>query len=303
MSKSKNIRNIIQETTGLFEENGIENARFEVEIILSYLLKTNQTEIYLHLNQNLNQDEIKKFRKFIQKRIKKIPLAYIIGQQPFRYLNLKVSKDVMIPRFETELLVDQAIKRAQEIIDVDGRGSYLLDLGTGSGAIALSLAKEVEGIKVYATDISNKALLIAKENATLNNLQGKVEFFLSDLFDNIPGNIKFDIIVCNPPYIAEIEYRHLQKEVKLEPKEALWGGLGGIEFIEKITNRAPYYLAEKGCLLMEIGEKQASKVRDIFKRTHAYENIKVLKDLSERDRIIEAQKANKCKNTSTKHQK
>lgn len=290
MSELKTLKTIIQETTSLFQEKGIKNAKFEVEIILSRLLKITRTEIYLHLNRNLTPDEIKKFRKFVQKRIKGVPLAYLIHQQPFRYLDLKVSSSVMIPRFETELLAGQAIKRAQEIINKDDRKPYLLDLGTGSGAVALSLAKEVEGIKVYATDISNKAIRMAKENARLNNLQGKVEFFQSDLFGNVPKEIKFDVVACNPPYVAENEYKHLQKEVKFEPKEALWGGVGGIKFIEKVTNEAPYYLAEKGYLMMEIGQKQASRVRNIFKRTHAYENIIIFKDLSGKDRIIEAQK-------------
>lgn len=203
-------------------------------------------------------------------------LHILFGYKEFMKLNFKVNENVLIPREDTEILVQEAIKLDKKNI---------LDMCTGSGCIAISLAKYVKNARVIGVDVSTKALEIAKVNADLNGVL--VEFIKSDLFENVQG--KYDLIISNPPYIRTDVTKTLQEEVKREPIQALDGGIDGLDFYRTISNKARNFLNENGYLAFEIGYDEASNVSDILKK-YKYKNIRLIKDLSENDRVIIAQK-------------
>ena len=217
------------------------------------------------------------------------PLQYIIGKASFLGLEFKVTEDVLIPRPETEVLV-------YTVIDIvhDSRftihDSRILDLGTGSGCIAISLTKNLADCKIIASDISDKALDVARENAAMNGVSGRIEFIKSDLFDDIKG--KFDIIASNPPYISRPEFTALQKEVLMEPRVALDGGDDGLSFYRKIAVKAPEHLKKGGYLVMEIGFGQAPLIKEIIRGIEGFEVLAVKEDQYEVDRIIVARWTN-----------
>jgi len=217
------------------------------------------------------------------------PLQYIIGKASFLGLEFKVTEDVLIPRPETEVLVYTVI----DIVHASRftlNASRILDLGTGSGCIAISLTKNLADCKIIASDISDKALDVARENAALNGVSGRIEFIKSDLFDDIKG--KFDIIASNPPYISRPEFTELQKEVLMEPRVALDGGDDGLSFYRKIAVKAPEHLKKGGYLVMEIGFGQAPLIKEIIRGIEGFEVLAVKEDQYEVDRIIVARWTN-----------
>ena len=195
-------------------------------------------------------------------------------------LSFYVDENVLIPRPDTEILVEEAISICKK-----NNYTKILDLCTGSGAIAVSLAKYLENVDITAVDISNNALKIAKRNARSNNVEEKITFIESDLFDNLSNN-KYDIIVSNPPYIKKEEINYLDKEVKREPRLALDGGMDGLDFYRKIAQNAFKYLNNKGTLCLEIGFNQKEKVINLLKKEGKYTNIYCKKDLGQNDRCL-----------------
>ena len=219
-----------------------------------------------------------KYLSRIEKRKKHIPLQYIINKQNFYGLDFYVDESVLIPRYDTENIVDRIVKDCKE-----NKCLSVLDLCTGSGCIAVSL-KKCGFEKVYAADISDKALAVAKHNAKLNNAD--IIFLQSDLYENFPKEIRFDIIVSNPPYISTDEIAKIEKQVRdFEPKLALDGGRDGLDFYKKIINLSKNFLNNKGRLYLEIGYDQSKDVVDLAKK-EGYDNIVIIKDLSGRDRGI-----------------
>lgn len=231
--------------------------------------------------KEFSEKELTEINNAIEKRLKHIPLAYIFGKTEFYGLNFIVDENVLIPRIDTEILIEKLIDE----INARSGDIEILDIGTGSGAIAVTVAKETK-VKVTAVDVSPKALEIAKQNAKLNQVE--VEFILSDLFENV-GERKFDIIVSNPPYIETDEIDKLMPEVKdFEPILALDGGESGLEFYEKIVNSAPKFLKPNGKLFFEIGYNQGESVPNLMKGE--FKNIKVIKDYSNNDRVVMGEK-------------
>lgn len=227
--------------------------------------------------KEFSDEELEKINKAVEKRVKHVPLGYIFGKTNFYGLDFVVSKDVLIPRIDTEILVEAVIKE----IKSRNRETSVLDIGTGSGAIAITINKET-GAKVTAVDVSENALEIAKKNNELNNCS--VQFVKSDLFDNIP-DLKVDIIVSNPPYIESAEIDKLMPEVKdFEPILALDGGESGLEFYEKITKQAKSHLNSGGKIYFEIGYNQGESVSSLLKKE--FKNVYVLKDYSNNDRVV-----------------
>lgn len=228
------------------------------------------------------------------------PLQYIIGKEKFFGLDFMVNEDVFIPRPETEVLVNTAldiIRGARDkppALQADrpggGQGARVLDLCTGSGCIAISLTKNAPGCKIFASDISDEALSIAKENARYNGVGDEITFIKSDLFAEIEG--VYDIIVSNPPYVARSEFATLQKEVLKEPRIALDGGEDGLNFYRSIFSNAGRYLKNGGYLLMEIGFGQRKAIKDIMKRFKNFKLIDVKEDQYSIDRVILAQWTN-----------
>ena len=243
----------------------------------SDVLCFNKSQLYLNTDYILSDDELTKFIDYFNRRLKNEPIAYIVGKCEFMGLDFLLDENTLIPRGDTEILVEKAI----EIIN-DNNFKDVLDIGTGSGDIAISLAKYCN-INVDAVDINVNALDMAKKNASLNATKN-INFIQSDIFSNI--NKKYDIIVSNPPYIKTNEILKLETNVKdFEPLLALDGGESGLIFYENIINNSKNYLNENGYLLFEIGYEQAEDVEKILKN-NSFNNIKVLKDLSGLDRVI-----------------
>jgi len=277
-------KDFFNKSINYFKENNIENPKLEVEMIFSEVLKIERILISLNLNREISNEEKNKIRYMLKERaIKKRPIQYIIGYEGFYGRNFNVNESVLIPRPETELLVEECIKLAKE-----KNYKTALDIGTGSGAIALSLAKEIENLKVLACDISQEALDIAQINA--KNLEANnVKFVLSNVFENIKYK-EFDLIVSNPPYIPESEYKELQVEVKShEPKLALTAEKEGYYFYNLISYLAPSFMAKGGTLAYEVGHNQAYKVKDFMEKNN-FINIRILKDYQGIDRMVIGEK-------------
>lgn len=272
------ILDVLNWTANYFKSKKIPNSRLDAELIISHSLNIKRLELYLKFDQPLLNSERDKIRSLVKRRIKREPLQYIVGDVDFYNCTLLVNPSVLIPRPETEFMVEK-------IINDEYKPSKLLDLCTGSGAIAISLKKEMKNVIVTASDISREALKTAKLNAQNNDV--KIEFIESDLFQNI--NKKYDLIVSNPPYVAEDVYQNLESEIFYEPKIALVTEDKGLKIYKTILDKVHNYLNENGVIYFEIGEEQALKITN-YAENHGFRNIEVIKDLAGKDRIIRMEK-------------
>ena len=255
--------------------------RLDVETLLQKALGVDRLYILLNLDKDLSEDEEKTFNKFIEERLNNRPIAYIVGNREFMGLDFYVQEGVLIPRPDTEVLVEEVIELAKDKGQIE-----ILDIGTGSGAITVSLAKYLENAKLTSVDISEIALEIAKKNAISNNVEDRINFVKSDLFSSLNKNQKFDIIVSNPPYIKREVIDTLDKQVKdFEPYNALEGGIDGLDFYRAITTQAKDYLKEGGVLAYEVGHDQSEDVSKLMEMD-GYTNIYTLKDLQQIDRVV-----------------
>jgi len=254
MAETWSVLRLLEWTAGYFTTQGIESPRLDAELLLGDVLKLNRVGLYLHFDRPLNADELTAYRALVKRRAAREPLAYIRGHCEFWSLSLQVSPAVLIPRPDTEVLVEEALK----LLPQAGR---VLDIGTGSGAIAIAIAHERPQADVAAIDISAAALKVAEANALDNGVQ--VHFAAGDL-DRLEGG-PFDLLVSNPPYIAEKERATLMPEVgRFEPHQALFSGADGLAAIRRIVAQAPALLADNGWLLLEVGYDQAVAVRDLL---------------------------------------
>ena len=252
-----------------------DEADIEAAILLEFVCNTERGDLFSHPERLVNEDEEKKYFSLIERRNEKEPVQYITGKTYFYGLEFFCDKSVLIPRFDTEVLVEEIIKRAP-------KDSKLLDLCTGSGCIAVCVKHERDDIAVSASDISEDALFVAEKNRDKYNLD--INFIKSDLFENIED--KFDIIVSNPPYIPTKVVGELEEKVKdFEPKGALDGGEDGLDFYKKIAKEAADYLKGESILLMEIGFDQGEDVTNILLQ-NGYINTEVIKDLNGLDRVV-----------------
>ena len=255
--------------------------RLDVETLLQKALGIDRLYILLNLDKDLSEDEEKTFNKFIEERLNNRPIAYIVGNREFMGLDFYVQEGVLIPRPDTEVLVEEVIEIAKDKGQIE-----ILDIGTGSGAITVSLAKYLENAKLTSVDISEIALEIAKKNAISNNVEDRINFVKSDLFSSLNKNQKFDIIVSNPPYIKREVIDTLDKQVKdFEPYNALEGGIDGLDFYRAITTQAKDYLKEGGVLAYEVGHDQSEDVSKLMEMD-GYTNIYTRKDLQQIDRVV-----------------
>lgn len=255
------------------KERNIEEPILKARILLAYILDISKEKLILQYDKEIVPNKEIIYLEKIQDLANNVPLQYITHKQEFMKLNFYVDENVLIPRADTEILVEEVIKIAKSNIEI-------LDLCTGSGGIAISLAKYTKA-NVYASDISENAILIAEKNAKKNN--AKVEFILSNMFDSI--NKKFDIIVSNPPYIETSTINILDEIVKKEPVIALDGGADGLKYYRIIAEYAKKYLKPNGYVCLEIGYNQKKSVSEILKKEN-YKNIKCIKDLNGQDRVI-----------------
>jgi len=260
----------------------IEDSAIQARVLLCYILKCNKQDLIIKANEEINIYDTKEYIDMIDKVISGKPLQYLINNQEFMKMNFYVDENVLIPQPDTEILVEQVIKYSNKL---QKKEIKILDLCTGSGAIAVSLAKYIQNCDVYATDISNKALQIAKLNAERNCVHKKIIFIESDMFNNIDTN-QFDIIVSNPPYIKTEVIDKLDVQVQNEPYIALDGGKDGLKFYKEIINNSYKYLTNKAKLFLEIGFDQKEELLELLKKSNQYENFECIKDFSGNDRVI-----------------
>lgn len=284
------VRRVLEWTAGYFRRGGIQAARFEAETLLAHALKTERLKLYLQPQRPLSAEERARFRELVQKRRAGTPLAYLLGTVEFLDATLKVNEAVLIPRPETEELVEQILRDLSP--DLGCEDFRVLDLGTGSGAIAIAIARQWPGASVLAVDVSLRALMLAHQNARLNGVAERVAFACSDWFSALRG--LFHLIVSNPPYIPTERLVTLPGEVRAhEPREALDGGPQGLREIERIVRQAPGFLHPGGRLYLEIGADQAEETRALFEETAAFSRIEILSDLAGKERIVRAIRHNK----------
>ncbi|MCI8965637.1 MAG: peptide chain release factor N(5)-glutamine methyltransferase [Clostridia bacterium] len=278
-----NIKQLIDYGEKELIKNNIDEALLKSKILMEYCLGKTREYILINLSKEIDDTVEEKFKELINRAIKNEPIQYILGKQEFMGLEFKVNENVLIPRADTEILVLETIDIINNFINKKEKIN-VLDMCTGSGAIIISLAKYLknENINFYASDISEKAIDVAIRNSKKNEV--KVEFIKSNLFEKIE-NIKFDLIVSNPPYIETDIINNLNEDVKNEPIIALDGGEDGLEFYRKIAKDAKYFLEDNGYLCLEIGYNQRENVIEILKSNN-YKDIYYKKDLSQNDRIV-----------------
>ena len=255
--------------------------RLDVETLLQKVLDVDRLYILLNLDKSLSDDEEKLFNKFIEERLSNRPIAYIVENREFMGLDFYVKEGVLIPRPDTEVLVEEVIELCKDKGPIN-----ILDIGTGSGAITVSLAKYLVNAKITSVDISDIALEIGEKNAQSNDVDDRITFIKSDLFTNIDKDMKFDIIVSNPPYIKKEVIETLDKQVKdFEPYNALEGGIDGLDFYRAITTQGKNYLNKGGILAYEVGHDQSEDVSKLMEK-NGYTNIYTRKDLQQIDRVV-----------------
>lgn len=264
----------------MLKSNKIDSPKLKARLLLQYILDLKREQIIIYDNREITQGQERAYMQNIEKLIKGTPLQHITNTQEFMKMNFYVNSDVLIPRPDTEVLVEEVIKLAKT-----KRNPTILDLCTGSGAIAVSLAKYLPNAQIYAADISKKALEVAKINAENNDVADRIKFIKSDIFEKLEG-MKFDIIVSNPPYIKTAVIKTLDHEVQEEPVIALDGGKDGLKFYRQIVEEAYSHLKYESYLCFEIGYDQKEEVTEIIKNAKVYSGTYCKKDLYANDRVI-----------------
>ena len=278
-------------------ERGIENARLDAELLLASVLGLNRLELYLQHDRPLTSEEKEAYREAIRRRLRREPLQYITGVAHFRELELRVDPRVLIPRPETEVLVGEVLAWAESRVAERGGGELsAVDVGTGSGAIALSLAEEGPFGRVVATDISADALDVARENARRLGLDGKVEFRQGAEWSALGPDERFDVVVSNPPYIAEAERDELEPEVRdWEPASALFAPEEGMAVLAALVEGGAERLEPGGLLALEVGLGQAEQVAAWIEAADEYDDSRIIRDLAGRERVVLATRRNLAK--------
>ncbi len=276
----KTVLEILTLSTDYLKHKKIENPRRQAEEIISDALDIQRLQLYMEFDRPLTDEELDLCRKRLARRGKGEPAQYIRGEVQFYHCTLKVTPDVLIPRQETEILVDKVVKYLEK---VPREGKILWDICSGSGCIGIALKKRFPELEVTLSDISSKALDIAKENARLNQVD--IDFQQGDFFEPFNGK-RADFIICNPPYVTQEEYHNLQTEVKdYEPLIALVGGEKGIEFYERLAQEAPNFLQPGGKVWLEIGDKQKEAINALF-ASPDWKTCRCELDWSNRDRFF-----------------
>lgn len=279
------IQRLLAWTTQYFQNHEIESPRLDAELLLAKVLHKQRIFLYTDFEEIVNPEELALFKSFIQKRVKGISTAAIIGEKEFMGLTFHVNEDVLIPRPDTETWLEKVIQYHRN----DG-AIEVADLGTGSGAILLSFlyyCKEAKGVGI---DISEKALAVAKENGKELAMEERAAWILGDYIDALPEGVLYDGILSNPPYIPRADIAHLQEEVKYEPMLALDGGEDGLVFYRRLAEKAAAHLKEGGFLAVEFGIHQWEEILSLLKETGAFEDFEVIKDYGDIERAIYCRK-------------
>ena len=278
---------IIRRSSEFLEKKGVESPRLQIELMLAHVLQMPRLKLYLNFERLLNEAELNRLREMVKRRAAREPLQHILGSASFCGLEIKCSRAALIPRPETELLAE----RAWQFLSVlNSQPTSVLDLGTGTGCLAVAIAKKVPAT-VHAIDVSTEALALARENAALHEVAERIAFHHGDAFAALPGAMQFDLIVSNPPYIASEEIATLDAEVRdFDPKLALDGGADGLNFYRRIAAEAPPFLKPGGRLMVEFGDGQAPELEKIFSG-EKWIVEEIVADYSSRPRILIARRS------------
>lgn len=268
-------------STDYLEKKKIDSPRLNAELLLADILKCRRIDLYLKFDQPLKEVEVDKYREFISRRGKFEPLQYVTGKTEFYGLTFNVTPDVLIPRPETEFLIEEILKLFGARNDL-----RILDIGTGSGNIPVVLAKKITNAQITTIDISEKAVQVAKQNARLNEAESKIDFLIGDITQLNSNGLYYDIIVSNPPYISADEYPTLQHEITMhEPSIALTDSEDGLKFYRTIAGKAKGNLKKGGSIFFELGKGQHTEVQKILEE-NGFINISIVKDYQQIERVI-----------------
>lgn len=279
MNKIWTIGALLQWTQQYFAGKGIDSPRLDAEILLAHVLHKERIYLYAHYDEPLNGEELAAYRAMVKKRADRLSVAHILGTKAFMGLDFKVSEDVLIPRPETEMLVETVVTAAE------GTAPVIIDIGTGSGAIVLSLLHYLPQATGTGVDISSKALAIAAENGRSLGLDDRVTWIESDLFTQVPP-CTCDWLVSNPPYLTQGDMEQLQPEVRHDPALALYGGADGLDIYRRLAKESPAFVKRGGHCIVEIGAGQTQDVSAIFTADGAYEHEKTVKDYGGIERVL-----------------
>lgn len=283
------IGKILKWTENFFAERGIESSRLDAEVLLAHVLNKERIYLYVHFDEPLQAGELASFRELVKKRAARIPVAYLTGEREFMGLKFKVSKDTLIPRPDTEILVQAAV---DALTKIGGNEIHFADIGTGSGAIALSILKFIPAATAETVDIAAGALKIAKENAVNLGVADRITFHNGDLLAPLTkGSNSYSAIISNPPYIPQKDIATLAPEVKnAEPLTALAGGEDGLDFYRRLTADAPQLLIAGGFIALEVGINQAAAVAALAKNNPLInaDTVKIIKDYAGIERVVMA---------------
>ena len=284
------IKRLLNWTTEYFTEKNIDAPRLSAEILLSGVLSMQRIELYTNFEKVVTKPNLDTLHKLVKRASQHEPIAYLVGKTEFYSIPLQINSDCLIPRPETELLVERAI----EFLRTRQGPQFVCDLCTGSGCIAIAIAKNFENANITATDISDAALNVAAKNVEHYQLKNRIQLLCGDLFDPVLPQLDvspFDLIVCNPPYVSTAEFELLDKNVKdYEPESALLAGTDGLDIYRRITEKIYQFLKPDGALILEIGFAQGPSVKNLLENTNCFAEIKIEKDPQNNDRIITARK-------------
>ena len=266
------------------EDKGVERGRLDAEHLLAHAMSTTRLDLYLQYDRLLSGPELDQYRPLLTRRARREPLQYIVGRAGFRNLELEVDQAVLIPRPETEILVDEVL---QWVSDNKLKNPGALDIGTGSGAIALSLVHEGPFSRVVATDTSSVALEVATRNSLMSGLSDRVDFRLGEFYEPLTVGEVFEVIVSNPPYVADGEAQDLEPEIReWEPGAALYAGPDGLAALRRIATGVGPYLKPGGLLALEVGLGQATYIMELLENTGEFRTVQVCRDLSGCERVV-----------------
>ncbi len=293
IEEANTIRNILKWATATLKEADIDSPGINADTLLAFVLSCDRTRLYTSPDEIISDADIGWYKELINERIRHVPLQYITHRVEFMSLDFFVNERVLIPRPETEILVETVLKNAHDK-QYSNRKITIMDIGTGSGNIAVSLAKNLSNVEIYASDISQEALEVAKENVQRHQVVDKVHLLHGDLSGAFISHIdqgSVDFIVSNPPYVSESEWENLEPELKdHEPLEALVAGKDGLCFYRRIIKDASDWLKPEGCLVIEIGETQANSIIRLMESEGHYKDIEISNDLQGKERITSAKR-------------
>jgi len=282
------IQKLLNWITEYFTDKGIDSPRLSAELLLSHILAMKRIELYTQFDKPVEKQQLHRLHDLVKRAAQNEPIAYLTGKTEFYSLEINVAPDCMVPRPETELLVERAV----EFLRTRPGPQFVCDLCTGSGCIAVAIAKSFPDARIIATDISAAALDVAAANIEMYQLKNRIKLLQGDLFDPLVPHLdveKFDLLVCNPPYVSAPEFEALDKNVKdYEPKLALFAGIDGLDIYRRLCKKADRFLMPDAALMLEIGCAQGPAVTELLQQTGAFAEIKIEKDSHNNDRILTA---------------